>query len=77
MSGFSSASREDTPALTVRTIGRLAQILIELRDEYADRPRNDTAQQIIHRIDELVMLRDDLSAKLTAAQDENTERRPG
>ncbi|CAN5834667.1 hypothetical protein BH20CHL3_BH20CHL3_11100 [soil metagenome] len=54
MSGFSSPSRDASPAQTVRTIGRLAQILIELRDEYAERPREDTMSQIEQRLDELV-----------------------
>ncbi len=75
MSGFSSASRDDSPALTVRTIGRLAHILIELRDEYADRPREDTAEQIIQRIDELVALRDDLSTKLANERENGAEHR--
>lgn len=64
MSGFSSPSRDESPAQTVRTIGRLAQMLIELRDEYAVRPREDTMAQIEQRLDELVLLRDELKSKL-------------
>jgi len=70
MSGFSSPSRDESPAQTVRTIGRLAQILIELRDEYAERPRDDTMSQIEQRLDELVLLRDELKSKLEHARDE-------
>ena len=66
MSGFSSPSRDDSPALTVRTIGRLAHILIELRDEYAERPREDTMDQIVQRLDELALLHDELATKLEA-----------
>jgi hypothetical protein len=68
MSGFSSPSRDDSPAQTVRTVGRLSQILIELRDEYAERPREDTMDQIIQRLDELVALRDELRAKVEHAR---------
>ena len=69
MSGFSSPSRDESPAQTVRTIGRLAQILLELRDEYAERPRDDTMAQIEQRLDELVALRDELKVKLEHARE--------
>ena len=64
MSGFSTPSRSDSPAQIVRTIGRLAQILIELRDEYAERPREDTMAQIEQRLDELMDLRESLHNSL-------------
>jgi hypothetical protein len=64
MSGFSTPSRSDSPAQIVRTIGRLAQILIELRDEYAERPRDDTMSQIEQRLDELMGLREALHNSL-------------
>ncbi len=64
MSGFSTPSRSDSPAQIVRTIGRLAQILIELRDEYAERPRDDTMAQIEQRLDELMELRESLHNSL-------------
>jgi prefoldin subunit 5 len=64
MSGFGSPTRDDTPAQTVRTIGRLAQMLIELRDEYAERPREDTMEQIEKRLDELIELREELRQRL-------------
>jgi hypothetical protein len=58
-----SASREDDPVHTVRTIGRIAQMLIELRDEYVARPRQDTLVQFQQRLDDLVGLRDELAAR--------------
>lgn len=64
MSGFSSPTRDNTPVQTVRTIGRLAQMLIELRDEYTERPREDTMEQIEKRLDELIELREELRQKL-------------
>ena len=70
MSGFTSASRDESPTQTVRTIGRLAQILIELRDEYVERPREDTLSQIEHRLDELSTLRDGLKARLESEREE-------
>ncbi len=70
MSGFSSPSREESPVQTVRTIGRLAQMLIELRDEYVERPREDTMAQIEQRLDDLIELRDELKTKLAHIQNE-------
>lgn len=58
-----AASREDDPVHTVRTISRIAQILIELRDEYVDRPRPETLAQFQQRLDDLLVLRDELSTK--------------
>jgi hypothetical protein len=75
MSGFSSPSRDDSPAQTVRTIGRLAHILIELRDEYAERPREDTMAQIVQRLDELITLRDELATKLEAQREPDHDHR--
>ncbi|HYI25929.1 MAG TPA: hypothetical protein VD767_11010 [Thermomicrobiales bacterium] len=68
MSGFGSPTRDDTPAQTVRTIGRLAQMLIELRDEYAERPRDDTMEQIEQRLDEIIALREELRQQLEHAR---------
>jgi hypothetical protein len=53
MSGYTVPSREDDPVHTVRTIGRIAQILIELRDEYVERPRDETLVQIQQRLEDL------------------------
>ena len=75
MSGFSSPSRDDSPAQMVRTIGRLAHILVELRDEYVERPREDTMAQIVQRLDELVALRDELAGKLELERESESPRR--
>ena len=53
MAGFSPPTREDDPIHVVRTIGRVAQMLIELRDEYERRPRPDTLAQIDQRLGDL------------------------
>ena len=63
MSGYMTASREDDPVHTVRTIARIAQILIELRDEYVERPRADTLVQFRQRLDDLLALRDELAQR--------------
>ena len=64
MSGYSTASREDDPVHTVRTIARIAQMLIELRDEYVERPRADILQQIDQRLDDLLIQRDELRHRM-------------
>jgi hypothetical protein len=64
MSGYSLPNREDDPTQTVRTIGRIAQMLIELRDEYTSRPREDTLQQIEQRLSDLAELRTELQHKI-------------
>jgi len=61
-----NASREDDPVHTVRTVARIAQMLIELRDEYVQRPRPDTLQQIQQRLEDLCHLKVDLDAKVAA-----------
>lgn len=69
MSGYSVPSREDDPVHTVRTIGRIAQMLIELRNEYVEQPRTEILRQIEQRVDDLLSLREELRARI-AAQDE-------
>jgi hypothetical protein len=64
VSGYSYASRESDPVHTVRTIGRLAQMIIELRDEYVSRPRPDLLVQIDQRLTDLLELQDDLRARM-------------
>jgi hypothetical protein len=65
MSGsYTLPSREDDPVHTVRTIARIAQILIELRDEYVQRPRPDILQQIEQRLDDLLALREELQQRI-------------
>lgn len=70
MSGYSYASREGDPVHTVRTIGRLAQMIIELRDEYVARPRVDLLVQIDQRMTDLYALQDELRARMAHAQQE-------
>jgi hypothetical protein len=60
MSGFGTGSRDGSSAQIVRTVGRLASILVELRDEYVARPRDGTIDQIEQRLDELIDLRESL-----------------
>ncbi len=69
-SGYTMPSREDDPVHTVRTIGRLAQILIELRDEYVHRPRADILEQIEQRLDDLLAQRADLRNRIEHARAE-------
>jgi len=68
MSGYTMASREDDPIHTVRTIARIAQMLIELRDEYVARPRTDLLHQIDQRLDDLLAQRDDLRHRMANAR---------
>lgn len=72
MSGFSSPTREDDPVHIVRTIGRLAFMVVELRDEYVREPRSDTLDQIERRLTELAALHTHLRA-LRQAQPESQE----
>jgi hypothetical protein len=65
LSGYSYATREGDPVHTVRTIGRLAQMIIELRDEYVARPRPDLLVQIDQRMTDLVALQLELRARMT------------
>jgi hypothetical protein len=64
MSGYSVPSREDDPIHTVRTIGRISQILIELRDEYVERPRPEILAQIEQRLDDLLGQREELRQRI-------------
>jgi hypothetical protein len=67
MSGYTLPSREDDPIHTVRTIGRIAQMLIELRDEYVKRPRTAILEQIEQRLDDLIAQRTDLQQRIANA----------
>ena len=55
MTGYSVPAREDDPVHTIRTIGRLCQILLELRDEYVQRPREEILVQIDQRLQDLAL----------------------
>jgi hypothetical protein len=69
MTGFSVSSRDHDPVQTVRTIARVAQMLVELRDEYVERPRRDTLVQIEQRLDDLLRLRDELHLHIETEED--------
>jgi hypothetical protein len=58
MPGYSLPTRQHDPVHIVRTIGRLAQMIPELRDEYVQDPRPGTLEQIERRLDEMAVLRD-------------------
>ena len=68
MSSYAVASREDDPIHTVRTIARIAQMLIELRDEYVARPRPEILAQIEQRLDDLLAQREDLKHRIANAR---------
>jgi hypothetical protein len=70
MSGYTFPSREDDPVHTVRTIARIAQMLIELRDEYVERPRPDILRQIDQRLEDLLAQRDELKHRMAQARPE-------
>ncbi len=63
MPGYSAPTREDDPVHVVRTIGRIAQMLLELRDEYERRPRPDTLAQIDQRLNDLADQRVKLNSR--------------
>lgn len=60
---------EDDPGTLVRAIGRMAHMVIELRDEYVATPRDDTLDQLERRLDELQDLRQQLQRARTDAPD--------
>jgi len=68
VSGYTNPSREDDPVHTVRTIARVAQMLVELRDEYVERPRPDLLVQIDQRLQDLEALRATLRHRMGQAQ---------
>lgn len=63
MAGFTMGSINDDPVQIVRTIARISQMLIELRDEYIETHRDDVLDQIERRLDELHALHDQLHAR--------------
>lgn len=70
MSGYTVPSREDDPVHVVRTIARIAQMLIELRDEYVERPRPDILRQIDQRLDDLTAQHDHLKRRMAQIRPE-------
>jgi len=68
VSGYTYATREADPVHIVRTIGRLAQMVVELRDEYVERPRPDLLVQIDQRLTDLIALQDELRGRMAEPQ---------
>lgn len=60
MSGYHPPTGEDDPMTIVRTIGRFAQMLHELRDEYVESRRDDALDQIERRLADLAELHEQL-----------------
>ena len=56
MSGYTLPTGEHDPVHLVRTIGRISQMLLEIRDEYIADPRPDTLDQFQRRLDEITEL---------------------
>lgn len=56
MSGYTLPTGEHDPVHLVRTIGRMAQMLLEIRDEYIRDPRSDTLDQFERRMAEINQL---------------------
>lgn len=60
--GFTDVPRNEAELVTIRTIGRLAQLILELRAEYERRPNDATVAQLRQRIRELAELEKTLGA---------------
>lgn len=71
MSGYTLPTGEHDPIHLVRTISRLAQMLVEIRDEYINDPRPDTLDQFERRLDEISTLQQQLR-ELRASLDERS-----
>lgn len=56
MASYQHPGGEDDPVYLIRAIGRLAQMLLEIRDEYVNRPDEDTLNQFERRLDEIGVL---------------------
>jgi hypothetical protein len=63
MAGFTMGSVNDEPVQIVRTIARISQMIIELRDEYVQTQREDVLDQIERRLDELNGLHEQLRTR--------------
>ncbi|MCO5177450.1 MAG: hypothetical protein M9890_10855 [Thermomicrobiales bacterium] len=62
------SSGDDDPSQIVRTIGRLAQMIIELRDEYVAHANEDVLDQLERRLAEM----SDLRTRLRHARNDQT-----
>lgn len=66
MAGLSMGSINDDPVQIVRTIARISQMLIELRDEYLQDKSDDALDQIERRLEELQELKEQLHTRREA-----------
>lgn len=63
MAGLNMGSINDDPVQIVRTIARISQMLVELRDEYVESKSDETLDQIDRRLEELHELKAQLKAR--------------
>lgn len=63
MAGLNMGSINDDPVQIVRTIARISQMLVELRDEYLESKSDDVLDQIERRLEELQDLKDQLHTR--------------
>lgn len=63
MAGLNMGSINDDPVQIVRTIARISQMLVELRDEYLESKSDDALDQIDRRLEELNELKEQLKAR--------------
>ena len=66
MAGLNMGSINDDPVQIVRTIARISQMLVELRDEYLQSKSDDSLDQIDRRLEELHELQQHLRASRDA-----------
>lgn len=64
---FSEVAFNETERATIRTIGRVSQLLLDLRNEYERRPTETVVAQIRQRIRELHELEQQLGEADVAA----------
>lgn len=65
MAGLNMGSINDDPVQIVRTIARISQMLVELRDEYLESKSDEVLDQVDRRLEEL----NELKAQLKARRD--------
>ncbi len=56
----------------VRKIGRLAQVLLDLRNEYEHKPRRILLEQLVERINEITALQAELTKALAEVDSAST-----
>lgn len=69
MSNTQRPGQVQDPIYLVRAIGRMAHMLLEMRDEYIQNPSSDALDQIERRLDELGELGEQLR-EMRASNDE-------